>query len=232
MQPRDVSKQQESNEEDGAEVDGVEADEGTTSLIHAICVVCRQHRGVKVDIEFIKPKYTGHGLQDKIYQHCLSQLKNFSSITKTDCSYLHGEPASVSIKFDRHINKCEHGETDKYVSARKIDLLVELATIDQQNNRKIVELSAAEFQRNDVTVDFLYLTHKENFVLGMNFVDFLDQEEYQQILPMLFAYKKHILAQSKIVDNERRREGRQRPTVNRRADAEWILPPTVFTPKR
>ena len=71
-----------------------------------------------------------------------------------------GELGSDATKFDRTVNEAEFGDTSKYVSGRKIDLIISVPTVDRRNNEKVVELSSLELKRAGVEDE--YITTQQN----------------------------------------------------------------------
>lgn len=90
-------------------------------------------------------------------------------------------------------NEHEHGETTRYISGRKIDLIAEVHTVDELQDRKVLELSITEFERVDISDDNIFIqenknvrmsksllasvlrqVHEDTFVLGFNLTGMLN----------------------------------------------------------
>lgn len=73
-----------------------------------------------------------------------------------------GKSTSASVKFDRMINEIEYGETSTYISGRKIDMIVEIKSINTKNMPITIELSNAEFKKMDVDDDSIIIQQNKN----------------------------------------------------------------------
>ena len=67
---------------------------------------------------------------------------------------------STATKFDRIINEYEFGETNKNVSGRKIDLLLQTTSVNIQHKLKVFDLSLVEFKK--MGSDHVYVTSQQN----------------------------------------------------------------------
>lgn len=73
-----------------------------------------------------------------------------------------GKSTSASTKFGRMINEIEYGETSTYISGRKIDMIVEIKSINTKNMPITIELSNAEFKKMDVDDDSIIIQQNKN----------------------------------------------------------------------
>ena len=58
------------------------------------------------------------------------------------------------------MNEAELGDSTKYISGRRIDLIIEMSTVDLLSEEKVVELSSLEIKR--AGVDNTYITIQQN----------------------------------------------------------------------
>ncbi|KAI9260591.1 hypothetical protein BDA99DRAFT_86111 [Phascolomyces articulosus] len=92
---------------------------------------------------------------------CLFYWKNILHIiSERRMIHKKGELTSTATKFERVINEYEFGETNKNVSGRKIDLLIQTTSVNIQNKPEVFDLSSMEFKKSGS--DDIYLISQQN----------------------------------------------------------------------